>query len=102
MRIEDIHHDLEVGDTAGIRDAFRALVGWPGEDEVIGAETENLPMLLHRVCVALAGDMGIMPGDTMQTIQDVNADLAGGTYADGAAAVLERPDWWRARFGQEG
>ncbi|MCA0340285.1 MAG: hypothetical protein LCH99_11185 [Proteobacteria bacterium] len=88
MNMTDINHDIARGDIRGIEDAFRALVGWPNEDEIRGSSHDTRKRALVAVCEALSGDSSIMPGAITDLIADETGRTIGGTYADGAAAVL--------------
>lgn len=90
LHVSDIRADLERGDTAGIEDAFRALVGWPNEGVICDASAEERRQLLWVVSETLvsAENGRVMPRDTFDAIVDEAEDMDGGTYADGARAVL--------------
>jgi hypothetical protein len=99
MHIHDVHHAIDAGDQSHIRAAFRALVNYPGEDAIDGATARQLVSVLGRVCVALEGDEAVMPRNTMQAVQDAaDGALRGGTYAEGASAVLQCARWWNAHL----
>lgn len=96
----DINHDIARGDVRGIQEAFRALVGWPHEAEIRGSSTSTRKRALVAVCEALSGDTSIMPGATAELIADETGRTIGGTYADGAAAVLWCLGEWEERLGR--
>lgn len=78
-----------------LEDAFRALVGWPGEAHVPNLNAGQRQGLLVGVCrglLAMENDR-IMPSGTFTVILDeAGAErLAGATYAHGARAVLDTP-----------
>lgn len=98
IHLSDINEDIARGDVAGIENAFRALVGWPNEDDIGGATRDGLRVALKDVCEALIGDERIMPGETASLIADVNDELVDGTYSAGADAVLATLGYWNIRF----
>lgn len=98
MYMTDIENDIAIRDNRGMEDAFRALVGWPKEDDIHGATAESLGNALEAICAALAGDGSIMPGDTVDIIAATIGEPIGGTYADGAEVVLGHLDVFKARF----
>lgn len=102
MHLTDINFALERGHIPAIEDAFRALVGWPNEDTIDGADADARKALLEPVCDALRQDDRQMPGETITMIEDAGADLYGGTYRNGAGAVLSDLAYWRKRVGGEG
>ncbi|MBB3934277.1 hypothetical protein [Aureimonas phyllosphaerae] len=78
-----------------LEDAFRALVGWPGEARLPNLNADQRQGLLIGVCrglLAMENDR-IMPSGTFTVILDeAGAErLAGATYAHGARAVLDTP-----------
>ncbi len=78
-----------------LEDAFRALVGWPGEAPVPNLNADQRQGLLVGVCrglIAMENDRA-MPFETFSLVLDeAGAErLAGGTYSDGARAVLDTP-----------
>lgn len=78
-----------------LEDAFRALVGWPAQAPVPNLSSDQRQGLLVGVCrglIAMENDR-IMPSDMFSLIRDeAGAErVAGGTYADGARAVLDTP-----------
>ncbi|MCI5073960.1 hypothetical protein [Oricola sp.] len=99
MDLSDIRAAIERGIVSDLEDAFRALVGWPGEDEIAGADATERQALLERICDALRDDDRQMPGGTREILEDAAADLRGGRYCDGALAVLADLDHWRTRLG---
>ncbi|PWE52764.1 hypothetical protein DEM27_28580 [Metarhizobium album] len=98
MYMTDIENDIANRDSRGMEDAFRALVGWPKEDDIHGATAESLSNALEAICAALVGDDSIMPGDTVDIIAATIGEPIGGTYADGADAVSNNLDIFKARF----
>ncbi|WP_061935969.1 hypothetical protein [Aureimonas sp. AU22] len=78
-----------------LEDAFRALVGWPGEAPMPHLNATQRQGLLVGVCrglIAMENDQ-IMPSGTFTIILDeAGAErVASGTYAHGAQAVLDTP-----------
>ncbi len=98
IHLTDINDDIARRDTAGIETAFRALVGWPNEEDIGGATRDGLRTAFKAVCEALIGDERIMPAETASLIADVNDELVDGTYSAGADAVLATLSYWNIRF----
>ncbi|HMO30067.1 hypothetical protein [Enterovirga sp.] len=100
---EDLDLALARGMTSDIEDAFRALVGYPKEDDV-EASAATLASL-RACCHALEGSERIMPSGTIDTINDrtdaegENVLLHGSTYGTGAARVLEAIEEFDAFLG---
>lgn len=98
IHLSDIKDDIGRRDIASIETAFRALVGWPNEDNIGGATRDGLRVALKDVREALIGDERIMPAETASLIADVNDELVDGTYSAGADAVLASLTYWNMRF----
>lgn len=90
MHINDIAQDIARRDLRAIEGAFRALAGFPGEDNVEGATGPGLVKGLDLVVEALAHDTSIMPSGTCDQV----GLPVGSTYADGVASVRGNRDWW--------
>lgn len=101
QHLTDVEIALERGHVSDIEDAFRALVGWPNEDTIDGADARTRSILLPRVCYALRDDDRIMPGDITAIIEDAGCKLLGGSYRNGAGAVLSSIAFWSKRAGGE-
>ena len=90
---EDLDRALVRGTANDIEGAFRALAGYPKEDDVEASVAT--PASLRACCHALEGSERIMPSGTIDAINDrtdaegENALLHGSTYGTGAARVLE-------------
>ncbi len=89
----DIEAAIQAGRVSDIEDAFRALVNWPGEDEIVGLEGMSDAMLLLVATAQRIVDLDdrrIMPAEIFDLIRDLphGESLAGGTYSAGAEAVL--------------
>ena len=70
MHASDIEDDISKGDIRGMEAAFRALVGYPNEETIVGANTADaLSDLLYRVAAALESDMSIMPNGTYDILK---------------------------------
>lgn len=98
IHLTDINNNIASRDIAGIETAFRALVGWPNEEDIGGATRDGLRTALKAVCEDLIGDDRIMPAETASLIVDVNDELVDGTYSAGADAVLATLNYWNIRF----
>jgi hypothetical protein len=96
LHLTDIKSALEGGHISDIEDAFRALVGWPNEEEIIGVDANTRCTLLGAVCDSLRGDDRLMPADIVTIIEDAGG-LRGGTYQNGADAVLSDLEYWRSQ-----
>lgn len=99
LHLTDINFALDRGHVSTIKDAFRALVGWPHEDTIEGADGAQRQSLLVRVCEALKDDDRQMPGGTITILEDGALDLYGGNYRHGARAVLSDLPYWRKKVG---
>lgn len=101
MHVDDIEIALDEDDIPAIQGAFRALVDFPHEDEIEGAESvQTLIRMLDRVVDALRADRNVMPAATcavLQRVLSVPIPL-GSTYADGARLVGTFRDHWRALY----
>lgn len=96
--------DLEIalarGTGSDTEDAFRALVGYPKEEEM--ERSAATPSMLRAVCRALDGSERIMPSGTIEVINDrtdaegEDALLYGSSYGTGAARVLETTEEFAA------
>ena len=99
---EDIKEAFYRKDPRAIEETFRALVGYPKEDDVEEPDTE----LLIECCRALAGDDSIMPSGTIDAINDVTRAeageglLYGSTYATGAGRVWKEIERFAPLFGE--
>ncbi len=101
MHVDDIEEALAGDDIRAIEGAFRALVDFPHQEEIEGAETvEVLASLLGRVTWALQLDQSVMPAATCQVIAGVMAEpiSTAATYAHGATIVMQHHDHWRELF----
>lgn len=93
MDIKDIGNDVAGGDLRAIERAYRAIVGYPHEEEIDGANVASLYAALSEVCGTLTDDQNVMPSAT-----SVSAGLPpGSTYADGAADFRKHPGPWMQR-----
>ncbi len=101
LHLEDIKLALDRGHVATIEDAFRALIGWPDETEIDGADAAGRCSILEQICQALKQDDRQMPGNIVTFIEDAGCKLYGGSYRNGAGAVLADLDHWRYVVGGE-
>lgn len=85
MLCQEIGAAINDGDMGAVRQAFRALVDFPRENEIIAASADVLAIHLGDVCRALASDEAIMPG----ALCDVLEVPRGATYATGAQAAAD-------------
>lgn len=90
MHTDDIAADIGRRDRDGVEEAFRALVGWPGENAIVGSTPAQRRGFLTDACRILVEteNTRVMPGGTFTLILDEAEDMDGSTYADGARAVL--------------
>lgn len=101
MHVSDIEEDLSRKDLPGIRAAFRALIDFPHEEEVEGAESvDQLEDLLQRVALVLEYDRDVMPASTLAAVQAAFDDplYAAADYAAGSTVARRFRDHWRALF----
>jgi PAS domain-containing protein len=101
IHLQDTKAAIERGNLSQIEDAFRALVGWPKEEEIVGADADARCSLLEEVCQALKRDDRQMPGDIVTIIEETRCKLRSGSYRHGAGAVLADLDHWRYLVGGE-
>jgi hypothetical protein len=95
LHLDDIKLALDRGHLSTIEDSFRALIGWPDEAEIGGTDAAGRCSLLERICQALKEDDRQMPGNIVAVIEDSGCKLYGGSYRNGAGAVLADLDRWR-------
>ena len=105
MHVEDIEAGLASGNRSGIEDAFRALVGDPGEDRIENVETADHLSRLLRICAkGLADDDRQMPSSTRELLDEVAGDeerpAMPGLYSAGAAVVLAHLAHFHELFGR--
>ena len=101
MHVADIEDALRDSDIRGIESAFRALVDFPHEEAIEGAETiEVLVGLLDRVIWALQLDQATMPPATCRVIAGVMSEpittLA--SYAQGGEIVARHRNHWHELY----
>jgi hypothetical protein len=100
--VEDIETALKRGVIPDLEQAFRTLVGYPGEDAIDGAQdADHLFSLLMQVAEALAHDESVMPRAAVDAIATVLSDadwLYNNAYSSGAAVVAEFGERWLALF----
>src|SRR6476469_904286 len=101
MHVADIEEALDQDDIPAIQGAFRALIDFPHEEEIEGAESvQTLVRLLDRVVEALRADRNVMPAATCEAIQTLLSTrlLPDATYAAGARIVSEFREQWRTLY----
>ncbi|GJE44800.1 hypothetical protein [Methylobacterium soli] len=94
MHIKDIPDMVASGNIHEIERAYRALVGYPSEEEIAGASTKSLVAALDRVSMALLSDFEVMPRQTCEAARLRN----GATYRDGAGDFKAHHAWWQGHF----
>ncbi|WP_336487070.1 hypothetical protein [Methylobacterium nigriterrae] len=94
MHIKDIPDMIASGDVGEIERAYRALVGYPGVEEVAGANTKSMLAALDALSMALLNDLTIMPH---QTCECARLPL-GSTYREGARDIHAHHAWWQGHI----
>lgn len=94
MHIAQIGRDIGSGDLGAVERAYRAIVAYPNEEPIDGADPSSLYAALEEVCGALTDDVDVLPNKTCGA-----ADVRpGSTYAEGAADFREHRAHWMHRF----
>lgn len=100
MHMNDALHLAVSGPHKEARLAFHALLGFPGEETIEGANAEQLVGALAAVAQRLRSDRDIMPGQFVDLVQDSmgSGTLPAPTYSACAAAVIQHIGWWRSYY----
>lgn len=93
MHIKDIPDMVVSGDLAEIQRAYRALVGYPEEEELADASSRTVLAALDAVSLALRNDLSVMPH---RTCERARLPL-GSTYREGARNAGAHLAWWQGR-----
>lgn len=94
MHVRDIIRAIAVDDLRETERGFRALVGYPREEEIGGATPETLMAALEACCDALAADQNRMPRETRDLFELSRSQ----TYADAIASIRTDRDLWEGYF----
>ena len=103
IHVADIEEDLARSDIRSLETAFRALVSYPREETIEGADSaHHLSELLNRVAEALQFDTSLMPHETFDILDEVmQRELLpkfSGDYASGSAVVRNHRDHFQEQF----
>lgn len=89
MKLREIIDAIGSDDKSTLRQAFRALVAPPGEEQIEASSRGMLVVALNRICGALAEDSAIMPPAVCTSL-----GLApGASYAEGVRVA--KAQWSR-------
>jgi hypothetical protein len=94
VHIKDIPEMVASGDISEIERAYCAIVGFPHEEEITGANAHNLLTGLDAVSMALLSDLNVMPRHTCEAARL----RAGATYREGAGDFRAHHAWWQGRL----
>ena len=94
MHIKDIPEMVASGNISEIERAYRAIVAYPSEEEVLDANAHNLLTALDAVSMALLTDFNVMPHSTCEAARL----RVGATYRDGAGDFRAHHAWWQGRL----
>ena len=78
-----------------IEQIFRALVGYPSEEELKNTTRADRVGAFEAACESLIGDTNVMPGQVVELIRrriSGKVDLQDQTYGSAAVAIQECPD----------
>lgn len=107
MHVDDIRVAIANHDRTAIRDAFRALVGFPYEGPIFGngpagrVGIGELMKALDAVCEAMEGDDTIVPRTTIDFINGrvtIPPIPGGSSYGEAAELVADQREQWRQGF----
>lgn len=94
MHIKDIPEMVDSGNLDEVERAFRALVAYPCEEEVGGANSKNLMSALDALSRVLLTDLNAMPPQTCAALRL----RVGSTYREGAGDFQAHHTWWHGRL----
>lgn len=94
MHVRDITRAIATDDLRETERGFRAVVGYPREEEVGGATPETLMAVLEVCCDALATDTNRMPRETRALFDEESAE----TYGEAVTAIRADRDAWEGYF----
>ena len=92
-----IRHDQQP--LTDIEQIFRALIGYPGEEEIHNSTRADRTNALDAACESLIGDSSIVPPKLADLVMgELEAAPADRSYGGLAAAIQQEPDRFRARL----